>query len=304
MFKRPETFVRTPNRRQFLSLTAAGLTMAGTAHVFAAKPKKPRPIGLGLQLWSIREEVAKDMDAALRSVADLGFQGVEFAGFHKYAEDPQGLRKKLEELGLKIAGSHVGASAFGPEKLQATIDFHKALGCRNLIVSGDKRFSDPTGSGEYIKVMNDAAKALKPAGLVCGHHNHTEEFKRVSDKPNAKTYWDVFFARTKKDVVIEHDIGWSTAAGLDPVALIKRFPGRTKLTHFKAKVPEGVKDKKPFIGQDVTDWRSVIQACDEVGGTEWFIVEQEDYPKGMSPMECVKVSFDGLKTILADMGRA
>ena len=306
MSKSPSHNHTTPTRRDLLSLTAAGVTMAVAGRAFAAKTKKPRKIGIGLQMWSIREDAAKDMDAALQSVAALGFEGVEFAGFHKYAKDAQGLRKKLDELKLKAAGAHVGASAFGPDKIKETIEFHKAIGCKYLIVAGDKRFSEPAGSVEYAKVMNDAAKALKSAGLFCGHHNHTEEFKKVGDQPNAKTYWDLFIERTKKDVAIEHDIGWSTAAGLDPVALIKRYPGRTKLAHFKAKLPEGAqapKDKKPFIGQDTIDWRGVIKACDEVGGTEWFVVEQEDYPKGMTPIECVKTSMDGLKTILADMGR-
>lgn len=303
MSQRPSHQQILPTRRHLLSLSAAGVTWAVAGSALAAKPKKPRKIGIGLQMWSIREDAAKDMDAALTSVANLGFEGVEFAGFHKYAKDAQGLRKKLDELKLKAAGSHVGTSAFGPEKLKETIDFHKTIGCRYLIVAGDKRFSDPTGSVEYAKVMNEAAKALKSAGLFCGHHNHTEEFKKVGDKPNDKTYWDLFIERTKKDVAIEHDIGWSTMAGLDPIVLIKRYPGRTKLAHFKAKLPEGVKDKKPFIGQDTIDWRGVIKACDEVGGTEWFVVEQEDYPKGMTPIECVKTSLDGLKTILADMGR-
>ena len=293
----------TATRRAFLSISAAGLALVVSRPSFAAKARKPRKIGIGLQMWSIREDAKKDMDAALKSVAELGFEGVEFAGFHKYAEDAQGLRKKLDELKLKAVGSHVGAAAFADDKVKHTIDFHKTIGCRYLIVGGDGRFSDASGSVEYAKVMNAAAKKLKPAGLFCGHHNHTEEFKKVGDQPNDKTYWDLFIERTGKDVAIEHDIGWSTVAGLDPIALIKRYPGRTKLTHFKASLPEGVKDKKPFIGQDTIDWRGVIKACDEVGGTEWFIVEQEDYPKGMTPIECVKTSLDGLKTILADMGR-
>lgn len=303
MSQRPLNENITATRRTFLAVSAAGVTLAVAGTALAAKRKQPRKIGIALQLWSIREDAAKDMDAALKSAADLGFEGVEFAGFHKYAKDAQGLRKKLDELKLKAAGSHVGASAFAADKLQETIDFHKTIGCRYLIVAGDKRFSDPAASVEYAKVMNDAAKALKPAGLFCGHHNHTEEFKKVGDKPNDKTYWDLFIERTKKDVAIEHDIGWSTMAGFDPVVLIKRYPGRTKLAHLKAKLPEGVKDKKPFIGQDTIDWRGVIKACDEAGGTEWFIVEQEDYPKGMTPIECVKTSLDGLKAILADMGR-
>lgn len=278
---------------KYMAMGATGVALGG--RTAAAKPKAKgtkKDIPLGLQLWSVREECAKDFDATLAAVAKMGFAGVEFAGYHKYKDDAPGLRKKLDQLGLKAAGTHIGAKFFEGDELKKTIEFHKTIGCSLLIVPGDKRFSDPVESKKYAEVMSKAAEALKPAGMACGHHNHTEEFKKVDNT----TYWNLFADRTSKDVFLEMDIGWVREAGLDPVDLMKRYPGRIRTVHIKAK-PE--KDKgKHFIGQDNYDWKRVLKACAEVGGTEWFLVEQEDYDDGKTPMESSKISLDGLKKIL------
>jgi sugar phosphate isomerase/epimerase len=285
--------ITQPSRRALLAGGAAGLAgLAGPRLARAAA--KPRTIPIALQLWSVRDEVGKDLDGTLKKVAEMGFQGVEFAGYHKYKDDPAGLRKKLDELGLKAAGTHIPAGSFEPDKIGKTIEFHKALGCRFLIVPGDRRFNDPEKSKEYARLLTDAAVALKKEGLFCGHHNHTQEFDKVGDK----TYWDLFAERTSKDVILQQDIGWTTMAGLDPVALVKRHPGRTRTCHIKAKLPKGTQGKRPILGEDVVDWKRVIAALAASGGTEWLVVEQEDYPDGLSPMETTKRSLDGLKKIL------
>jgi sugar phosphate isomerase/epimerase len=76
-----------------------------------------------------------------------------------------------------------------------------------------------------------------------------------------------------------------------------------KSTHVKGRLPEGTEGKKPFVGQDTGNWKEILGACYEVGGTDWFLIEQEDYPDGMSSMEATKTSLDGLRKILAEMGR-
>lgn len=279
----------TVSRRDVIKLGASGLVIAAAGPSLAA----PRRLPIALQLWSVRNDLAKDFDGTLAKVAEMGFEGVEFAGYHKYAKDPDGLRKKLDELKLKAEGTHIGAGSFAPDKIKDTIAFHKTIGCRFLVVPGDKRFTDPEGSKEYAKVMNDAAAALKPEGLWCGHHNHTGEFKAI-DKT---TYWDLFAQRTSKDVILQQDMGWTSVANLNPAELVRRYPGRTRTCHIKAKVPKG----KEIIGQDSTDWKSAIRACQEVGGTEWLAVEQEDYPNGLSPLEATKKSLEGLKKLLGEM---
>jgi sugar phosphate isomerase/epimerase len=283
-------------RRDALKATAAGLVAVGFPSAGWLSQKR---IPIGLQLYSVRRDCGKDIDASLKQVADMGFEGVEFAGYYKYKSDAKGLKKKLDELGLKAAGTHIGANSFAGDKLKATIEFHQTIGCQFLIVPGDGRFTHPEKSKEFADLMNKAAAELKPLGLFCGYHNHTKEFKKHEDK----TYWDLFAERTSKDVILQQDVGWTKTAGLDPAALVRRYPGRTRTTHFKASTSKGAKDLKHFIGQDAVDWKPVITACYEVGGTEWFTVEQEAYPDGKTPMECCRISLENLKKILAEMGK-
>ena len=133
----------TPSRREVLRWSAAGLAALGTAPLVRAAQDKKR-IPLSVQMYSVRD--IKDLDVAMKAMKDIGFDGVEFAGYGKYGGDAAGLKKKLDELGLKAAGTHIGAGSFVGDALKKTIEFHKAIGCKFLIVPGDGRFSDPEKS--------------------------------------------------------------------------------------------------------------------------------------------------------------
>lgn len=253
-----------------------------------------RNIPISVQLYSVRNDCARDFDAALAQVAKMGFAGVEFAGYHKYAGKAAELRKKLDELSLKAAGTHIGTGSFRGDELKKTIEFHQTLGCKYLIVPGDGDFTKPDKCEALAETFNKAAEVLKPLGMYCGYHNHTHEFTKTGDT----TYWHLFADRTTKDVVLQQDCGWTAAAGYDPVELIKKYPGRTKITHFKPTVVKNEAGKKPILGQDSVDWAAVLAACRQFGGTEWITIEQEIYPDGKSPMECTELSLAGLKKIL------
>ena len=284
-------------RRDVLRLGAAtAAALALPRFTFGAQGKK---VGIGVQLYSVRDACAKDFDAALKEIAGMGFEGVEFAGYHKYDGKAADLKKKLDELGLKAAGTHIRADSFTGDALKKTIEFHKTIGCSLLICPGDGRFTSAEKSKELAELFNKAAEALKPEGLYCGYHNHTQEFGKAEGD---KTWWDLFAERTTKDVVLQLDFGHAIYAGADCVALVKKSPGRIKTTHIKGRLPKGTTGKKPFVGQDTADWKAILGACREVGGTEWFSIEQEDYPDGKSPMECTKISLEGLKKILKEMG--
>lgn len=299
------TNITTVSRRDVLKMTATGLLAAAapagalraTECCGAEKPAKRIPICL--QLYSVRDDCGKDIDKAMSQVAKMGFEGVEFAGYYKYDRDPKALKKKLDELGLKAPATHIGTSSFLGDALKKTIDFHKTLGCKFLILPGNRDFTHPEKSKKLADMFNKLAEVLKAEGMFCGYHNHTAEFKKDGDK----TYWELFADRTSDDVVLQQDIGWTVTAGQDPVALIKKYPGRTKSTHFKPAVVKGDAGKTHLIGQDSVPWKEVIAACYDVGGTEWFTIEQEHYPNGKSPAECSKLSLTGLKKILADMGK-
>jgi sugar phosphate isomerase/epimerase len=242
----------------------------------------------------VRGDCKTDFDAALAQVAAMGFEGVEFAGYYTYDGKASDLRKRLDALGLKSAGTHISLDTLQGDALQKTIDFHQAIGCRFLIVPGNPAFTDPEKSKALADTFNKLAETLKPLRMACGYHNHTGEFKKDGDK----TYWDLFAERTSKDVILQQDCGWTFAAGFDPVEYVKKYPGRTKTTHFKPTVREGDTAKKAILGQDAVDWRAVYKACASVGGTKWIVVEQETYPDGKPAMECTKASFEGLKALL------
>ncbi len=284
------------SRRQFVKTSIVAATAASmTPYTWAQNSKK---LPVAVQLYSVRDDCAKDFDAALAQIAKMGFEGVEFAGYHKYKGKAKELRQKLDELNLKVAATHLpgGTGDLRPDKLQQTSEFHQIIGCKFLIVAGDGGFTDPERSKILAETFTRAAEALKPLNMACGYHNHVGEFKKVGDK----TYWDLFAERTSKDVVLQQDCGWTADAGLDPVELMKKYPGRMKSTHFKPTVVRKDRGtKKAFIGQDSVDWPAVYIACRDIGGTEWVTLEQEAYPDGKSPMVATQISFEALKKIIA-----
>ena len=281
----------TLSRRDFVKTSLLAATALGVKPaLWAQGAVQPR---ISVQLYSVRDDCAKDFDAALAQVAKMGFAGVEFAGYHKYAGKAKELRSKLDELNLVAAGTHIGTGSFRGDEFKRTIEFHQVLGCKFLMVPGDKDFTDPERSKALAETFNQTAATLKPLGMFCGYHNHKNEFKM----DGGKTYWDWFAQRTTKDVVLQQDCGWSAAAGLNPAELVRRYPGRTKITHFKPTVVNNEPGKKAILGQDSVNWVAVLAACREVGGTVWITVEQEFYPDGKSPMECTALSLAGLKKI-------
>lgn len=292
--RRPSGWTRRSMLRT-VGLGTVGLAMPARASIGA-----PAPIPVAVQLYSVREDCRKDFDAALVQVAAMGFAGVEFAGYYHYENRPAELRRHLDDLNLKAAGTHVRTSAFADAAMARTIDFHQAIGCRFLIVPGDAAFTDPEKSRALAETFNRTAARLKPLGMACGFHNHKGEF--ATD--GGKTWWDLFAERTTPDVILQQDCGWTTMAGLDPVALIEKHPGRTRSTHFKpAVLPQHAQTRKALLGEDSVGWAAVYAACVAVGGTEWIVLEQEEYPDGRPPMDCTRQSLSGLRKIVAAASR-
>jgi len=283
------------SRRGIFKATAAGALTVGLSRAkVMAEQVKPTTLGISLQLYSVRGDCSKDFDKALGQVAEMGFEAVEFAGYHKYGGKPKELRERLDDLDLEVAGTHIGTGSLVGDALAGSIEFHKAIGCKYLIVPGDRRFSKPDGSKELAEIFNKAAEELKKVDMYCGYHNHTHEFHKVGDK----TYWELFAERTSKDVVLQQDVGWSTVAGQDAAALIRKYPGRSKIIHCKPALLKGDRGR-PIIGEDSVEWAEIITASKEVGGTEWLTIEQEAYLPNTSPMDCVNLSLAGLKKILS-----
>jgi len=271
----------------------ASLTILGAAAVAAdVAPTSPQ---LSVQLWSVREDVAKDFAGTLKQLAAMGFQGVEFArDFGPYANDPQGLRALLADLGLQVSGAHVMMDQLQGEKLDATIAFYQALGCKYLIVPMDPRAFQVDTASAVAADLESAQRKLAPLGMQAGYHNHKPE---MLGEPG-RTPWDVIASNTSPSVILQQDVAWTAAAGKNPIDIINNYPGRILTTHYKAAVPGGG-EQHPIIGQDDTDWKALLQANSTLGGTLWLVVEQEVYPPGMTPLQSVEASLKGLQGIMA-----
>jgi sugar phosphate isomerase/epimerase len=253
---------------------------------------------LSVQLWSVKDALTADFSGTLRSLAAMGFQGVEFAGiFGEYADDPKGLLSFINGLGLKASGAHVPFSKFTPENFDDTVAFYQDLDCHYLIIPMDQRAFTVEGAQIVAAELEALQVKLAPLGMRIGYHNHKPEMLGEM----GQTPWDVIGQNTTSQVILQQDVGWTEVAGKDPVAMVNAYPGRTITTHYKASAPEPGNPEDPIIGKDTTDWKALITANVTVGGTQWLVVEQESYPEGMTPMQSVEASVKGLQKIIDEM---
>lgn len=279
------------------------LALALTSYSALAQTAKPAP-GVALQLWSIKDEVHADFKKTLKAVAQMGFEGVEFAGdYGPYKDDPQGLKRYLKRLGLKVAGAHVSAEQLAGARYEETVKFMRALGCPRLIISSDPRALKAEAVLGFSAELSELSRRLGEVGIRIGFHNHSEEMQRIKSD-EAASFWDVIARNTPQEVVLQQDVGWTHVAGREPVLMMQRYPGRTVSTHFKSKLPTtgAVQGLRTLIGQDGVDWRALVSAAMHVGGTEWIVLEQEDYPQGMSPLQSVQASLQGLRSAMEKAG--
>jgi sugar phosphate isomerase/epimerase len=284
-----------------LSNTIKALTMAAITSVSLsamAADVAPTSPQLSVQLWSVKDNVAKDFEGTLKKLKAMGFQGVEFAGnFGAYANDPKGLKAFLDKTGLKASAAHVPFEKLNAENFDATVAFYKAIDCKYLIIPMDMRAFTTDGAKEVAADLAAIQTKLTPHGMHTGYHNHEGEMLgKMGETP-----WDVIGTNTTKEVVLQQDVGWTEVAGKDPIAFIKAYPGRTITTHYKASAPKPGNTEHPIIGQDTTDWKALIEANKTYGGTLWLVVEQESYPEGMTPMQSVEASLKGLQKVISDM---
>jgi sugar phosphate isomerase/epimerase len=274
-------------RRDILKLSA--LAMAGACvgrgrPAFAAESGKKIPIAL--QLYSVREDCAKDFEGTIKAVAKMGYEGVEFAGYHnKEAAD---IRKLLDDCGLKCCGTHTGLGSLEGDNLKKTIEFNKTIGNKFLVVPGG--LPGKRTWAECGKYFSELAEKVKGEGMKVGYHNHSHEFKAEG----GITHWEEFFNNAGPDVVMQMDMGNCMNGNGDPVAYLKKYPGRAVTVHMKEHFPAGVKGA---IGEGDVKWKEVIELCRTTAGTEWYIVEVESYP--VSPLDSSEKCLAGLKKLLA-----
>jgi len=260
-------------RRQFLvkaSLACAGLAAARTQAGAVAGTRK---IPVGLQLYSFRKQGEKDFAGIITKAAELGFSGVEFAGYGPYGDKPAELRALLDGAGLKAFGTHTGYNAVLPDQIQKTIDFHQAIGCPYIIVPwiDPKQMEKRYPCLKVAEALTRASETAQAAGLHVGYHAHGGDFNKIDGDFTA---WEVLFDNTPQAFVHQMDLGNCLGGGGNPYLLIERYPGRSLTVHLKEHGgPQGA-----VFGQGSVDFKRAISLCETVGGTTCYIIEHETDP--------------------------
>ncbi|MCL2646796.1 MAG: sugar phosphate isomerase/epimerase [Phycisphaerales bacterium] len=258
-------------------------------------------IPIGLQLYSVRHECAKDLHRVLKDVARMGYEGVEFAGYHgRSAEE---LRSMLDDLGLKCCGTHTRLTTLLGDELEKTIAFNQVLGNQYLIVPG--LAEQYTGSVEAWKataeIFNGIAERLRPVMMRTGYHNHFTEFVPPGGRSGnggggeRETAWDLFFSNTVPEVIMQLDTGNARHGGGDVTPYLSRYPGRATTVHLKEYKKGAVKDHATLIGEGDIDWPAMLKLCETIGGTKWFIVEQSEQMEPLGAMEAVEICLKRLR---------
>jgi sugar phosphate isomerase/epimerase len=256
------------SRRSFLALAGA------LPFALKASAAQVGKIPVGLELYSVRDELTKDLMGTVRAVAKMGYEVVEF--YSPYAawtpEKAKEVRKLLDDLGLRCPSTHNSSTSLAADGLPKAIELNQILGSRYLIMASP---GQTTGIDSWKAVadrLNAAAEKLKPAGMFAGYHNHQTEWRPVE----GQRPMDVIATGTSKDVALQLDVGTCVEVGADPVAWIKAHPGRIKSIHCKDWAPG--KGYAALFGEGTSPWPKIFEAAESVGGVEYYLIEQEQGP--------------------------
>lgn len=240
----------------------------------AAKKKVP----VGIELYSVRDQLKADLAGTVKQVAKLGYEVVEFYSpyFDWTPAQAKDVRKLLDDLGIKALSTHNSARVYDPANLDKAIELNQIIGSKIIVMasSGGAKTLD-SWKGVADKLTRGSEK-LKSAGMRAGYHNHELEFKPVEGtRP-----MEIIAKNTPKEVVLQLDVGTCIDAGSDPVAWIKSNPGRIASMHCKDWAPtdsakHADKGYKVLFGEGVTPWKKLFAAAEKSGGIECYLIEQE-----------------------------
>ena len=271
------------SRRSFLAAAAAAAPLA-----LAAKKSK---IPVGLELYSVRNELTKDLMGTVTAVGKMGYQGVEFYSpyFAWKVDQAKEMRKLLDDLGMKCLSTHNGANAFTPEGLNHAIELNTILGSRFVVMASAGRVQGLDGWKKVGETLESAVAKLKPAGMLPGFHNHQLEFRLL----DGKRPLEVIAANSSKDVVLQLDVGTCVEVGVDPMGWIKQNAGRIKSIHCKDWSKE--KGYKALFNEGASPWAEIFKTAEKVGGVEHYLIEQEG--SDLTPFETAQKCLDNFKQL-------
>jgi sugar phosphate isomerase/epimerase len=302
--------VNIRTRRQFL---ASSRNLAAAAVTASILPRlawaSPMGLPVGIQLYAVRDRIAKDTPGALKELHDIGYREVETAGFQKYSAAD--FRKLLDDAGLKAPSAHLNLSSadLGP----AFADAH-AVGAQYAVSSslatsnmpprpagatGPRPSIFPLGPDGFKKLaqqMNDIGAKAKAAGLQYAYHNHNYEFEKM---PDGSYGYDILVKNTDHELVkFEVDCGWMCVAGANPIEYFKNFPGRFRMIHVKdfqavtapaTSLSGPSRPKGTDLGKGFIDYKPIFVAGKAAGIRHAFSEQEEPYP--VSSLDSAKADY-------------
>src|SRR5713101_2872584 len=253
------------SRRSFLAFSAM---LPCALSVRAAKS-----IPAGLELYSVREELKKDPEAAVRAVAQMGYQGVEFyvPNFEWPESQTRQMRKLLDDLGIRCFSTHNDSTYLSPEHIGRARDMNLILGSNYVVMASADPKPGLDGWKAVADALNIAADHLESSGLKAGYHNHQPEFIPVENERPI----EILAKNTRTSIMLQLDVGTCLEAGSDPVAWIRANPGRIRSLHLKDWSPEPAKGYTVLFGEGAADWKNIFEAAESAGGVEYYLIEQE-----------------------------
>jgi sugar phosphate isomerase/epimerase len=258
------------SRRTFLG-TAAALPFA-TRALAGAQTKK---IPAGIELYTVRDELTRDLPGTVTAVAKMGYQVVEFYApyFAWTAHQAKEVRKLLDDLGIKCLSTHNNPS-FTPDGLQRAIELNQIIGSKYIIMASAGHVTTVDAWKAVASRLTETADELRPLGMATGFHNHASEWRPIE----GQRPMDVLATNTPRDVVLQFDVGTCVEAGADPIAWIKANPGRIKSVHCKDWALGPGKGYAVLFGEGDAPWTRIFDAVENGGGVEYYLIEQEAGP--------------------------
>ncbi|HEX6805209.1 MAG TPA: sugar phosphate isomerase/epimerase family protein [Terriglobales bacterium] len=272
-----------------MSLTRRSFLAASAALPWALRASASRSsIPIGLELYSVRDQLAKDPEGTVRAVAQMGYQCVEFYAPYFDWSDAQTkqMRKLLDDLGIRCYSTHNDEKYFSAQNISRARDKNLLLGAKYMVMASSNPKPGLDGWKAIADELNTAADVLAPAGLKPGYHNHEPEFTPVDGVRPI----EILAKNTQPSVMLQLDVGTCIAAGSDPVAWIRSQPGRIRSLHLKDWSKDPSKHYKVLFGEGDAHWKAIFAAAESVGGVEFYLLEQEGsrFPEMETAKRCLQ----------------
>lgn len=273
-------------RRAFLS-TAGAITLGVVLPPACRTARGARLDKIGLQLYTVRDQMKADFEGTVARVAQIGYKEVEFAGYFNRA--PADVKAILDRNGLTAPSVHQGSIA--PDDWKGSLEAANVIGHKYIVVPwiAQERRMTLDGYKRVAEDFNRAAAAARDAGVQFAYHNHDFEFQRME----GRLPFDVLLENTDPKLVqYQIDLYWITKGGQDPLAYFARWPGRVPLVHVKDSMG-GPEHKMVDVGAGKIDWKRIF-AKREQAGIKHFFVEHDQPPQ---PFEDIAASYKYLSQL-------